>query len=124
MATLKEAIEDLLIHRQLPVAEAVDRHFALTFRQRTNGMWDDRAAFVARIAELRSVVEQVTVTVLDELTDGHRYAERHNIELVQRGGVRVAHEVSVFAVRAPDGRFVTIEETTRRLDLEDLSGAS
>ncbi|GEN11823.1 hypothetical protein SAMN05443572_115185 [Myxococcus fulvus] len=122
MVTLKEAIDDLLDPRRLSVEEAVDRHFVRAFRQRTNGTWEDRAAFVARIAELRGVIERVTVTVLDELVDGQRYAERHVIDVVQRDGTRAIQEVSLFAERAPDGRFVRLEEMTLKLEDEDLQG--
>ncbi len=119
MTTIKSAIDDLLNNQQLPADEAVDLHFAPTFRQRTNGDWDDRAGFLARIVDLRKVVEHATITVLDELNDANRYAERHVIDLVQRGGKRVLQEVYVFAERDSDGRFVRIEETTLTLGSEE-----
>ena len=117
MATLKEALADLFDDR-LSAEEAVDRHFAPTFRQRTNGTWDDRTAFVARVAALRAAVERIELTVLDELTDDHRYAERHIVAVVRRDGTRAAHEVFAFAERASDGRFVRLEETTLKVDVE------
>lgn len=110
--TIKAAIDDLLNNRQLSVEEAADRHFAPGFRQRTNGSWDDRSAFLSRITELREVVERATVTVLDELGDGERYAERHLIELARRDGEHIAQEVLLFAERDSAGRFVRIEEAT------------
>ena len=116
MASLKNAVEDLLNHRHLSVEEAADRHFAPGFRQRTNGRWDDRDAVVARIAQLREMVEHASITVLDELADGPRYAERHRIELLRRDGQRIAQEVYVFAQRDPDGRFACIEEATVMLE--------
>lgn len=112
MTTIKDAVDDLFNHQQLPAEEAVDRHYGPTFRQRTNGSWEDRPGFVARIVHLRNVVEHASITVLDELTDGPRYAERHVADLVQRDGTRMLQEVYVFAERDPDGRFVRIEETT------------
>ncbi len=57
MTTIKDAVEDLLNNRKLTADEAVDRHFGPAFRQRTNGSWDDRPAFLARIVLLREVVE-------------------------------------------------------------------
>ena len=84
MTSLKDAVEDLLNHRHLSVEQAADRHFAPGFRQRTNGHWDDRDTFVARIAQFREIVEHASITVLDELADGPRYAERHRIELQRR----------------------------------------
>jgi len=56
MTTIKDAIDDLFNHPQLPSGEAVDRHFAPGFRQRTNGAWDERSTFLARIDDLREVV--------------------------------------------------------------------
>jgi hypothetical protein len=115
MTTIKDAVEDLLNNRQMTAEEAVDRHFAPTFRQRTNGSWNDRAAFLARIVLLREAVEHATITVLDELVDADRYAERHVVDLVKRDGARVVQEVYVFAERDPGGRFTRIEEATLML---------
>jgi hypothetical protein len=96
MTTIKDAFDDLLNNQQLSADEAIDRHFGPTFRQRTNGRWDDRRAFLARIVLLREVVEHATITVLEELIDGDRYAERHVVDLVKRHGERVLQEVYVF----------------------------
>jgi hypothetical protein len=116
VTAIKDAVEDLLNHQRITVDEAVDRHFSPTFRQRTNGRWDDRAGFLARIVLLREVVEHATITVLDELTDADRYAERHVIQQVKRDGERIVHEVYVFAQRDPVGRFTWIEEATMMLE--------
>jgi hypothetical protein len=112
MNTIKKAVEDLLNNRKLSVDEAVDRHFGPTFRQRTNGKWDDRDVLRTRIEQYREVVEHSTVTVLDEHFDGTRYAERHVVDLVMRDGARIVQEIYVFAQRDPDGRFNRIEEAT------------
>ncbi|MFI0901125.1 nuclear transport factor 2 family protein [Streptomyces sp. NPDC020983] len=111
MTTVKAAIDDLFNNPQLSADEAVARHFAPSFRQRVDGSWDDRPGFLARVVRLRGTVAHATVTVLDELTDGNSYAERHIVELVRRDGVRAVQEVYVFAERDSDGRFVRIEET-------------
>lgn len=116
MTSLKDAVQDLLNHRHLSVEQAADRHFAPGFRQRTNGHWDDRDAVVARIAQLREMVDHASITVLDELADGPRYAERHAIELIMRDGQRIVQEVYVFAQRDPGGRFACIEEATVMLE--------
>ncbi|WP_343722288.1 nuclear transport factor 2 family protein [Herbaspirillum seropedicae] len=115
MASLKEAIEDLFNNPLLTAEEAVDRHFAPAFRQRVNGSWIDRASFLAAIVSLRASVDRVEVTVLDELSEGSRYAERHLIDLAKRDGKQLRQEVYVFAQRAEDGRFDQIEETTLAL---------
>lgn len=109
MSTIKAAIEDLFDPR-LPVEEAVDRHFAPSFRQRVDGTWGDRAWFLANVAELREAFEAATVEVLDELVDGRRYAERHVMSLMSRDGERSRREVFIFGERDDDGRFVRIEE--------------
>lgn len=85
----------------LPSVFARESCLGPTFRQRTNGSWDDRAAFRARIIQLRDVVEHTTITVLDELIDADSYAERHVVDLVKRD---------------PDGRFTRIEEATAMLE--------
>lgn len=119
MTTIRDAVNDLLNNQQLTAEEAVERHYGPSFRQRTNGSWDDRPAFLARIADLRKVVEHATITVLDELADGNRYAERHVVDLVRRDGGRILQEVSVFAERDSEGRFIRIEETTRMLEKDE-----
>ncbi|MCX4744292.1 nuclear transport factor 2 family protein [Kitasatospora sp. NBC_01287] len=106
------ALTDLLFTPGLDLDEAVDRHFAPDYRQRTDGRWDDRAAFLTHIAHLRSVVAGGSVTVLDELSDGDRYADRHVVEVTKTDGSTVRMEVYLFAEFAPDGRFRRIEETT------------
>lgn len=109
MTTIKDAVADLF-DRELPVDEALDRHHAPGFRQRIDGTWSDRVELLARVVALREAVERATITVLDELADGDRYAERHIVDLVQRDGARVRREVYVFAERDAEGRFVRIEE--------------
>lgn len=116
MATIKDAIEDLFNTPELTAAEAVERHFAPSFRQRVNGSWVDYSTFLARIASLREIVGRVTITVLDEFSDGNRYAERHVIDLLKRDGSRIIQEVYLFGERSLDGRFNRIEETTLAIE--------
>lgn len=115
-STLKQAIDDLF-DSQLPAEEALNRHFSRSFRQRVNGSWIDRFAFLAGIVSLRELVEHTTVTVLNEFVDGDRYAERHVVDLRKRDGTRIKQEVYVFAQRDSDGRFVRIEEMSLPLEL-------
>ncbi len=116
VTTIKAAIDDLFNNPQLNAQDAIDRHFGPSFCQRINGRWDDRPAFVARVVQLRDLVEQATVTVLDELIDGDRYAERHLINLIQRDGEQIFQEVYVFAQFDADGRFARIEETSLAIE--------
>ena len=121
MSTIKKAVDDLL-NPQLAVQEAMDRHFALAFRQRVNGNWIDRATFVDGIVRLREALDHAKVTVLDEGATGEHYVERHVVDLVMRDGARVRQEVYVFAQRDSDGRFVRIEEATVALGDEHSPG--
>lgn len=112
MSTIKALVDDLLVDRQITVAEAMDRHLSSAFRQRTNGRWESRDEVAARIARARETFDHVTVTVLDELRAGSRYAERHVIDLVQPDGGHLTLEVYVFAEIDAEGRFSRIEEAS------------
>ncbi|AUG79068.1 hypothetical protein CFP65_4317 [Kitasatospora sp. MMS16-BH015] len=115
MSDIRAALTDLLLTPGLPLAEAVDRHFAPDYRQRTDGEWADRAAFTEHIAHVRGLVASGRIEVHEELRDGSRYADRHTVHLVKRDGAEVSVEVYVFADLAEDGRFRRIEETTLML---------
>ncbi|MEU8463459.1 nuclear transport factor 2 family protein [Streptomyces sp. NPDC029003] len=112
---ISAALTDLLLSPGLDLHEAADRHFAPDYRQRTDGRWDDRDAFLTHIAHLREVVASGTVEVHDELYDGLRYADRHTVHVTKRDGSSVSMEVYLFGEFAPDGRFRRIEETTLML---------
>lgn len=114
-ATIATALTDLLLTPDLPLATAIDRHFAPDYRQRTDGVWADRAEFAEHIAHLRTVVADGTIQVHEELADGPYYAERHTIDVVKVDGSTASHEVYVFAEHAPDGRFTRLEEVTLML---------
>lgn len=121
MTTLRHALADLLENHDLSIDEAADLHFGPDFRQRTDGQWDDRAGFLARIAHLRSTTQEITITVLDEITDGSRYAERHTIDLLGIDGRRIVREVYLFAALDSDGRFERIEESTLTVRTHELN---
>lgn len=108
---LKQAIEDLL-DQTVALQVAVDRHFAPSFRQTVDGVAIDREAFIAGIESMRPQLKEARVTVLDEVADEPRYAQRHRIDLRFRDGARVAREVYVFAVLDAEMRFVRIDEAT------------
>ncbi|WP_441246653.1 nuclear transport factor 2 family protein [Kitasatospora sp. McL0602] len=110
--TIAAALTDLLLTPGSDLAEAVDRHFAPDYRQRTDGSWADRAEFTEHIAHLRQLVASGSIEVHEELTDGTRYADRHTVEVTKLDGAQVRMEVYLFGEFAPDGRFRRIEETT------------
>nr|WP_107909554.1 nuclear transport factor 2 family protein [Streptomyces chartreusis] len=109
---ITRAINDLLFTPDLDLAEALDRHFAPDYRQRTNGEWSDRASFVQHMTRLRSLVRSGRIEVHEELRDGPRYADRHTVTITQHNGRTSRTEVYLFAQLAPDGRFQRVEETT------------
>ncbi|GGZ70363.1 nuclear transport factor 2 family protein [Streptomyces subrutilus] len=110
------ALTDLLFDPSLDLHAAADRHFAPDYRQRTDGRWDDRGAFLAHIAHLRTVVAGGSVEVHDELYDGPRYADRHTVRVTKADGSTVRTEVYLFGEFAADGRFRRIEEVTLMLE--------
>ncbi|MFD5621263.1 nuclear transport factor 2 family protein [Streptomyces yangpuensis] len=109
---ITRALDDLLFTPGLDLTEAVDRHFTPDYRQRTDGVWSDRASFVQHMTRLRTLVRSGSVEVHDELRDGTRYADRHTVTLTQHNGRTSRTEVYLFARMAPDGRFQSVEETT------------
>ncbi|OZM83106.1 nuclear transport factor 2 family protein [Pseudonocardia sp. MH-G8] len=120
---MRAALTDLLFNADLTVEDAVDRHFAPDYRQRTDGQWDDRAGFVAHISHLRTVVAEGFVEVHDELYDGTRYADRHTAHITKKGGSTVRMEVYAIGDLAPDGRFRRVEEVTLMLQGSDSDRA-
>ncbi|MFG2716172.1 nuclear transport factor 2 family protein [Streptomyces goshikiensis] len=110
---ITRAINDLLFTPGLDLDEALDRHFTPDYRQRTNGVWSDRAAFTRHMTRLRSLIGGGHVEVHDELRDGLRYADRHTVTITHHDGHTSRTEVYLFARFAPDGRFQRVEETTR-----------
>ncbi|WP_405435147.1 nuclear transport factor 2 family protein [Streptomyces avidinii] len=109
---ISRAINDLLFTPGLDLTEAIDRHFAPDYRQRTNGVWSDRTSFAQHMTRLRSLIRSGRVEVQDELRDGLSYADRHTVTLTHQDGHISRTEVYLFARMAPDGRFERVEETT------------
>ncbi|MEY2233383.1 MULTISPECIES: nuclear transport factor 2 family protein [Streptomyces] len=109
---ITRAINDLLFTPGLDLTEAIDRHFTPDYRQRTNGVWSDRASFTQHMTRLRSLIRSGHIEVHDELRDRTRYADRHTVTLVHEDGHTSRTEVYLFAQLAADGRFRRVEETT------------
>ncbi|MFJ7593154.1 nuclear transport factor 2 family protein [Streptomyces sp. NPDC097617] len=120
---ITRAINDLLFTPGLDLTEAIDRHFAPDYRQRTNGVWSDRTSFARHMTRLRSLIRGGQVEVQDELRDGLSYADRHTVALTHHDGHTSRTEVYLFARMAPDGRFLRVEETTLLVtgDTEDAN---
>ncbi|NHC63042.1 nuclear transport factor 2 family protein [Paenalcaligenes suwonensis] len=114
--SIHTVLDQLLNQQQLDLSDVIDRHFSPHYRQRTNGVWDDRTAFTQHIRKLREVVASVRIEVLDELRDGNRYADRHCVYVTKRDGSTVVQEVYLFGELDHEGRFLRIEETTLMLE--------
>lgn len=118
MTNIKAALTDLF-DRELALDNALDRHFAPDYRQRTDGTWSDRAEFADHIAHLRSIIRSADINIIDEHRDGTRYADRHTVDVAKVNGGRVVQEVYLFGQFAADGRFLRVDETTLMLAGEE-----
>lgn len=116
LASIETALTELVFQRDQAVEQVVARHFTDDYRQRTDGVWSDRAEFVAHIEHLRTVVAGGRVEVHEELREGSRYADRHTVHVVKADGASVRTEVYLFGELAPDGRLRRIQETTLMID--------
>lgn len=113
MTSIAAALDELLNRPELPLQATLERHFTDDFRQCSDGHWIDRAAVAEQFRQLRTMVTEARIEVLDELEQGPHYAERHVITVVRPDGSTAAQEVYVFARIAHDGRIARLEELTR-----------
>lgn len=116
LLTITTVLDELLNQKHLPLDEVLDRYFSPAYRQRTNGHWDDRAAFMRHARKLREVVSSANIELLDEFRDGNRYADRHRVHVMKHDGSAVIQEVYLFAQVDEQGRFLRVEETTLMLE--------
>lgn len=110
-ARISEALRELVFDDREPVGRVMDRYFAPGFEHRNSGKLRTRAEFAAMAAQARQGIAEATVTVLDELRDGHRYAERHLLDITGKDGSKKEMEVYVIGHYADDGRFAVLHET-------------
>jgi len=102
-----------LFDPSIDLADAVDQHFAPSFRRRADdGAWGGRAELIERMTQLREAMASGTVDVHEELVDGPLYADRHTIRTVMKDGSRTHTEVYLFARHDAEGRFSEIQEAT------------
>ena len=107
---VSDAIREAALGPRLELDEALDKYYAPGFTHRSDGVTQDRAAFAAMVGRLRDRIVGGTVTVLDEMVDGSRYAERHVYEATLVDGTTVKREIYVFGEFAEDGRFRSVTE--------------
>ncbi|MGQ5261190.1 hypothetical protein ACTWLT_10580 [Micromonospora sp. ZYX-F-536] len=108
---ISDALRQVAFEPTLDVNEALDRFYAPDYTHRSDGKTLDRAEFAEMVARVRSQIVSGTVTVLDELRDGSRYAERHVFEITMADGSTARREIAVFGSFAEDGRFQHLSET-------------
>lgn len=124
MIDIRAALTDLLDH-ELPLDDALDRHFSADHHQRTNGTCSDRGEFAAHTAHPRSIVSNVRITVLDEHRRcALRRPTRGRGHHTRTDGGRVVREVCLFGEVAADGRSTRVEETTPKLTGEEVAATS
>ncbi|MFG1863365.1 hypothetical protein [Microbispora bryophytorum] len=109
-ARISDAIRDVAFEPRLDLHEALDKYYAPDYIHRGDGRVLDRAGFADMVAGIRSRVVEGTVTVLDELYDGSRYAERHRYTMTLTDGTIINREIYFFATLAEDGRFRQVDE--------------
>ncbi|MER7888848.1 hypothetical protein ABTX15_03370 [Micromonospora sp. NPDC094482] len=109
--SISDALRELVFEPTLDLHEALERFYAPDYTHRSDGKTLDRAEFAEMVARTRTQIARGTVTVLDELRDGSRYAERHVFEITMVDGATARREIAIFGSFAPDGRFQHLSET-------------
>ena len=112
MRSMATVLDELLNERETPLDEVMARHFAPDYRQRTDGAWSGWSEVAQNLAGIRTMIRSVKIDLLNELTDGHAYADRHLLTVEMNDGTRQTRESYVFGTFAQDGRFERIEEVT------------
>jgi hypothetical protein len=110
-ARISDALRELVLEQKLDVDTVMDKYFVPGFRHYHNGTEHSRAQFAGLATGARREIARGTVTVLDELRDGDRYAERHTLDLVRADGSGEQAEVYIIGGCGPDGRFSYLHES-------------
>ncbi|MBV2355452.1 nuclear transport factor 2 family protein [Streptomyces sp. J2-1] len=112
-ARISEALRALVFAPEpgVELSEAVDRFYSPDYTHRADGRTIDRESFTRMAAGFRDLIEEGTVTVLDEVSDGSVYAERHVFHIRLKDGTTQHREVALFGTLAEDGRFRHLSET-------------
>lgn len=77
--TIDKVLDELINQQKLPLEKVIDRYFSPSYRQRTNGCWEDREGFAQHARKLREICAFARIDVLDELRERHLYATRHRV---------------------------------------------
>jgi SnoaL-like domain len=108
---ISDAIRETALDPAGDLSEVLDKYYAPDYMHRNDGETMDRAAFAEMVAKYRGQIAGGSVTVLDEMYDGDRYAERHVYDITLSDGSRINRELYLFGTLAEDGRFRHITET-------------
>lgn len=112
-ARISEALRALVFEpdRDIDLHQVLDRYYAPDYTHRSDGTTLSRDEFAQMVARARGQVIGGAVTVLDELTDGSAYAERHVFSITMHDGSTQSREIAIFGAFAEDGRFRQLSET-------------
>lgn len=113
--TIDTVLDEIINQQERPLENVLERYFSPSYRQRTNGCWENREGFADHARKLREMCAFARIDVLDELRDRNLYATRHRVSCTKRDGKEVVMEVYMFAEIDESGRFLRIEETTLML---------
>ena len=114
---ISDAIRDTAFAPTGDLSETLDRYYAPDYTHRNDGKTMNRAEFAEMVACYRDRISKGEVTVLEEIYDGERYAERHVYDVVLTDGTTINRELYLFGILAEDGRFRHISETGFDLQL-------
>jgi hypothetical protein len=92
------------------VDAVLDRYYSADYTHRSDGQLMDRSAFAAMVTASRARITRGSAVVIDELVDGHTYAERHRFHVEFADGTSADREVAVFGTIGADGRFEHLSE--------------
>lgn len=117
-ARISEALKALVFEPEpgVELHAVLDRYYAPDYTHRSDGKTLNREEFAEMVARIRSQVTAGTVAVLDEVSDGSTYAERHVFHIEMANGSAQDREVAIFGSFAQDGRFRHLSETGFDLD--------
>lgn len=116
MNLIKAMVDEVFGRPDRDVSDILAGHVAQPFRQRTDGVWEDRTTVVKRLETLRESAREVRVRVISEFIDARSYAERHVVTVITNDDTSVSKEVFVFGELDEDGRFLSIEELSTEAD--------
>lgn len=99
-----------------PVEEVAQQHFAASYCQITDGQELDWDGFVEHMRALRRRVDTGRIEILEIVSTGNHFADRHLVTAAKIDGSKVVAEVYMFGELNDEGQFVRITETARVVD--------